>query len=369
MTEDMEKDTECGAGELAIALEQRRSDRYTVLMKKTAIASSIFSITALAFMFVYLSTRSVVIKDTAQARESEAFEDKVALSDKAFAMTLKEEGDCIKLSLPEGTDSEDIVIENKVTTCQLLISIEEADDFYTGNTSVTTPGNVTGCLCVPQNDNSVSLEFQLDGIYEYTSTLDGGTLSVSFVNPHEIYDRIILIDPVLGDLQDGDDVESDASLYEALALKDRLEKEKVKAYLTRTDAGEIELVDKRALIGELDPDLVICIDTGADTAVYYNDNIYLRGYGNDDFAGQVLANISYETYEVGHTDNIMAYSLSDRPYELMTYISVPSVLVTVPGAPAVSEGVLEASYDHTYQDQVATGLYKAVLYAYSDMNK
>ncbi|WP_177174881.1 hypothetical protein [Butyrivibrio fibrisolvens] len=369
MTEDMEKDTECGAGELAIALEQRRSDRYTVLMKKTAIASSIFSITALAFMFVYLSTRSVVIKDTAQARESVAFEDKVALSDKAFAMTLKEEGDCIKLSLPEGTDSEDIVIENKVTTCQLLISIEEADDFYTGNTSVTTPGNVTGCLCVPQNDSSVSLEFQLDGIYEYTSTLDGGTLSVSFVNPHEIYDRIILIDPVMGDLQDGDDVESDASLYEALALKDRLEKEKVKAYLTRTDAGEIDLVDKRALIGELDPDLVICIDTGADTAVYYNDNIYLRGYGNDDFAGQVLADISYETYEVGHTDNIMAYSLSDRPYELMTYISVPSVLVTVPGAPAVSEGVLEASYDHTYQDQVATGLYKAVLYAYSDMNK
>lgn len=369
MTEDMEKDTECGAGELAIALEQERNDKYESLMKKTAIISLVLSVLALSFMFVHLSTRSVVIKDTAPVKESEMTGEKVALFDKAFAMTLTEEGDCIKLSLPKGTDSKDIVIENKVTTCQLLINIEEADDFYESNTSVITPDNVTGCLCVPQNDSSVSLEFQLDGIYEYTSTLDNGTLSVSFVNPHEIYDKIIVIDPVLGDLKEGSGIESDASLYEALELKDKLEKDNVKAYLTRTDDSEIELVDKKALIGELMPDLVICIDKGADTAVYYNDSMYLRGYGNDDFASQVLADISYETYESGHTDNITAYSLSERPYELMSYISIPSVLVIVPGASGVSDGAVEVSYDHTYQDQIVTGLYKAVLYAYSDMGR
>ena len=62
-------------------------------------------------------------------------------------------------------------------------------------------------------------------------------------------------------------------------------------------------------------------------------------------------------------------SLSERPYELMRVLNAPSVLVTVPKAPAVSEDALEASVDYSYQDCIVTGLYKAVLYAYFDMDK
>lgn len=365
----MEKDIELGAGELAFLQEERRDKLYSALLKKTAVVATIFSVATLIFMFVYLSTRSVVLIDNVTVREGSTGSGQYALTDKAFKMSVSGEGDCISFSLPQGTKSEDIVIENSVTTCQLIIKVADGDGFYTTQSSITTPSNVTGCQCIPQSDGASSLEFQLDGIYEYTSTLNNGTLSVSFMNPHEMYDRIIVIDPVLGDTSDTYNESDDIALYVALALKDRLEKDGVKTYLSRTDSSEIELVDKKAFIRELRPDLVICIDCAADTNVYYNDGLYLRNYGNDDLARQVLADISYEMAGTGHIDSIQAMSLSERPYELMRVLNAPSVLVTVPKAPAVSEDALEASVDYSYQDCIVTGLYKAVLYAYFDMDK
>lgn len=365
MTEDMEKDAECGAGELAILKEQRCNERYEALMKKTAIIAAVFSFLALLVMFVFLNTRSVVLADTALVSDASQRSDDNELKGESFKLPLTTDGDCIKFSLPEGTNSEDIVIENRVTCCQLAISIADSDGFYTTASSVTTPGNVTGCLCVPLSDGASSLEFQLDGIYEYTSTLDNGTLSVSFVNPHEMYDRIVVIDPVLNSLEDTG--ENDTALYEALAIKDKLEKDGVKVYLSRTDSNEIDLIDKEAFVKELAPDLVICIDCDTDTAVYYNDSLYLRNYGNDSFAGQVLADISYEVAGKGHIDSISAYSLSERPYELMTVIDMPSVLVTIPEAYTKAEDDSQASLDHSYQDSIANGIYKAVMYAYADI--
>lgn len=369
MTEDMEKDTELGAGELAIWQKERRDKLYAALMKKTVVVAVLFSVITLSFMIAYLSTRSVVLEDKMQVTEAATVSKQYALLDKAFKMSLSKEGDSIKFSLPQGTKSEDITIENRVTTCQLIIKVADGDGFYTKDSTIKASPNVTGCLCVPQSDGTSSLEFQLDDIYEYTSTLDNGTLTVSFVNPHEMYDRIIVIDPILSDKVNAGDMADDISLYEALALKDRLEKDGIKAYLSRTDSGEMELVDKKVFIRELSPDLVICIDCGADTNVYFNDALYLRDYGNDDFARQVLADISYEIAGTGHTDSIQALSLSERPYELMKVLDAPSVLVTVPKAPAVSDGVSEASVDYSYQDHIVTGLYKAVMYAYADMDK
>ena len=369
MTEDMEKDIELGAGELAIWQEERRDKLYTALLKKTAVVAALFSVIALSFMFVYLSTRSVVLEDNTLVKEPVTKSEQYALSDKAFKMSLSKEGDSIMFSLPQGTKSEDIVIENRVTTCQLIIKVADGDGFYTEDSSITTPSNVTGCLCVPQSDGTSSLEFQLDDIYEYTSTLDNGTLSVSFVNPHEMYDRIVVIDPILGDSVNAASKDDDIALYEALALKDKLEKDGVKAYLSRTDSNEIELVDKKAFIREIEPDLVICIDCAADTSVYYNDAMYLRNYGNDDFAKQVLADISYEVGGTGQVDSITALSLPERPYELMKVLDAPSVLITVPKAPTVSDGVSGVSVDYSYQDHIVTGLYKAVMYAYADMGK
>jgi len=320
-------------------------------------------------MFVYLNTRSVVLADTAFASEVSSISDDLKLSEESFKLSLTGTGDCIKFSLPEGTDSEDIVIENRMTCCQLVISVADSDGFYTTQSSIATPENVTGCVCVPLSDGTSSLEFQLDGIYEYTSTLDSGTLSVSFVDPHEMYDRIVVIDPVLSTLEDDSLEESDIALYEALNLKDKLEKDGVKVYLSRTDSNEIDLIDKEAFIKELDPDLVICIDKDEAASVYYNDSLYLRNYGNDSFAEQVLADISYEIEGKGHIDGISAYSLSERPYELMTVLNMPSVLVTIPEAYTKKEDASEASLDMSYQDSIANGIYKAVMYAYADMDK
>ena len=53
----------------------------------------------------------------------------------------------------------------------------------------------------------------------------------------------------------------------------------------------------------------------------------------------------------------------------MNVLDAPSVLITVPKAPTVSDGVSGVSVDYSYQDHIVTGLYKAVMYAYADMGK
>ena len=367
MAEDMEKDIECGAGELATIKKQKQDELYALLMKRTAIIATVLSVITLIFVFIYLSTRSVVLGNAVMANDLTSGSTVYSLSDKTFQVPLVEGSDSIELTLPRGTNSEDIVIENRVTTCSLLIGVEDSEDYYTEESSVSTPENVTGCQCTLRTDGSSVLEFRLDGIYEYTSTLDNGTLYVSFVKPHEMYDKIIVIDPVLSESAEGENV--DAALYEAFALRDKLDKNGVKAYLLRSDSNEMKFIDKKALIKELDPDFVICIDCAADTTVYYNDSLYIRKYGNDDLAKQVLADISYELAGAGSVDNVMALTLSERPYELMKTISTPSVLVTVPKASKVSDGGTGTYDDYSYLDSVATGLYKAILYAYADLNR
>ena len=61
--------------------------------------------------------------------------------------------------------------------------------------------------------------------------------------------------------------------------------------------------------------------------------------------------------------------VSNPKLSLMKVLDAPSVLVTVPKAPTVSDGVSGVSVDYSYQDHIVTGLYKAVMYAYADMGK
>lgn len=362
---DMENDIDCGAGQLAIRQEQYKEKLYESLMKRTAIIATIFTVISVVFMIIYLNLRSVQLDDTVKAGSYDTAIDDAKYIDDSFSVSVTGDEDNISLNLPAGTNSNDIVIENHVTSCQLFIKVADSSDFYTEDMVVSTPSNVTGCMVTSRSDSSSCLYFQLDGIYEYTSTLDDSTLSITLVDPHKMYDKIMVIDPVYSDNDAGDT--EDIALYESQSLMDKLEEDDIKVYLLRTDSSDISLADKKAFIKALSPDFVICIDADADTNVYYNDKLYLRSYGNDDLASQVLADISYEIAGEGHIDVINALSISLRPYDLMMSLDVPAVLVTLPKPSVTSGDYISSSLDYSYQDKIVTGLYKAVLYAYMDL--
>lgn len=335
-----------------------REEESRRLLKKSGIAVSVFSAVSLALMLFYLMNRSVVITDAAAEREA------ADVIESAFSMTPTGDAQEIDLTLPADVDSKDIVMENHYTTAQLWIYIDSKDGFYTADTSVSAPSKVQTIECVPQDTGgSVCIHFQLDSIYEYTSSLDGNTIKITLEKPSDVYDRIVVIDPAAAD-EGGED----SALLTALSLSSKLEEKGIKAYLFRsTSKEEMDSEDKAAFLNEVEPDLFISLAGGEKLTTYYDDELYLRGYGNEDFAAQVASDMAYACAE----DKAEVSSLSEHPYELMTHLDMPAVLVAIPetadtaaGSSKDTEKVLEKE-----EDSIADGLCNAVQYAYKAMEE
>lgn len=352
------------------------------LMKKTSLWSmGLFIISMMAIVY-FSMTKTIEISNVAQDEVSYRFQktEKEALNEENNAK-LQEPAqeisnklvfdstnintDYLCIPLPEKTNSEGVIVENHYMDHKLFVAIDTNDVAFYKNTKLS--GNdeyiIEGTYEI--TDDSVRLCFLTDGLYEYKTVMENGSLYISFLKPNEIYEKIVVIDPAHGGNDTGyisaELLEKDISLSVAKKVKALMDESDIKVYYTRMDDVNPSKEARISLANESKADMYIRIeaDNKDDASIYgitsyYNEDFFIPGFGNVELAD--LMEKEVVTAVKGKALGLIDASLDD--YTLI-YSTVPSTIIKVGCMSNKQEAILLSRED--YLDKIATGIYNGIM--------
>ncbi len=346
-------------------------------MKKFLIKSSVFSVISIALILHRAATKHIMITDAAGANIDRGS------SEAAYSLLVdrnvsdKQSGKLI-IPLSRSVGSDDIVLEDKYMDHELLIYIDSREEgFYKDNAVKTDLDIIEGATCIAENDSgAVCLDFKLDGLYaNHSSLTDSGNIEVEFFRPSEEYDRIVVVDPAVGDGDTGSGLfaltESQVTQDVAVQLKaiaERDEENRIKFYYTRLgDSNRVVTTeDVLRLIDETGADMLVGIGTSNIEDVFngiqttYNDSFFIRRLNNAELTNIIEKNCVAKS---GGDALGMKVALADD--EVLYSSVIPSCRVLVGNLNGNRDKDLLS--DSVYKNKLAQGIYQGVLEAFEEM--
>lgn len=276
--------------------------------------------------------------------------------------------DYLWIPVADGTTASNVIIENHYMDRQLWVSVENSDiDFYRDN---YISGNLNGVSYgeATTAENHVVLKFNLDHVYEFNTIFENGVLYIEKVSPHELYDKIVVIDPA-GNIPG---METDVNslsparicLDIAAKVKTDLEGKGIQVYVTRLDERELPDEESISLSAEVKPDLLVRIETSFDedskvygTQTVYNGTYFIPGFGSVELADLLEAHVT--TSVGGLAGGLVDATDAD---EVIKKATVPAAAVKVGYFTNTQENILLNRDD--YRTKIAQGITDAVLEAF-----
>lgn len=321
---------------------------------------------SMGVMLVFMQHKSIRIDNVAFDGESSLAGNGVG-GQLLFRPT-EEETEYLEIPLEAGVQAGNVIIENHYMQRQIWIYIGgTAKEFYAkeavfGNISRIEAGGYEFAA------DGVLLKFQLTDVYECQSILGEGRLSIRFVPPKEIYDKIVVIDAGCGGEDTG--IVSDTLMEKAITLdivkrvQGLFEGSDVKIYYTRMEDASLSEEERVSFANAVDADMLISIrlnesenETVFGTEVFYNDSYFIPGFGNIELADLIERHVV--TAIKGKANGLYGARENDI---LLKEAKVPAVVIRV-GYSTNSEEAL-ALERPAYRDRVAQGIKTAILAAY-----
>lgn len=204
--------------------------------------------------------------------------------------------DSFCVPLPAGIRPESVFMENRYMDRELWIYVQsEETDFFEKNALY---GDVSSILSgySEAREDGILLKLEMKDIMEYRSTLDGDVLTVASSTPRELYDFLVVLDPVGGGSDYGIDdyglLEKELALEVARQVQRSFSMSNVRIYLTRTEDVEITEQARVEFTEAVRADLYIRLSARKDAQNpdtygiqgYYNEEYFIPGFGNADLA-------------------------------------------------------------------------------------
>lgn len=342
------------------------------LMKRTAVLVCLFSVAALGLIIGLSTTKVVTITEVAQdevVRTENTIDPQDSSTDPENALTFDAEAatDYLCIPLPQGSKAEEITIENHYMDQELYVLIQNAQESFYAEHALM--GNRTGVEAgfYHETEDGVALIFELTQVYEYRTVFENNELYISFLNPREIYNRIVVIDPSCGGQDRGKEgngiIEKELTLRIARKLKEKLDESEIKAYYTRMDDVNPAAEQRVALANEVKADMYIAIsvDNREEEAAYgvstiYNDQYFIPGFGSVELADLLEKELASEI-------KTKALGLEKASEESrLRYATVPAAEVRVGCLSNKQEAILLNRED--YIEKIANGIYNAIIGSY-----
>ena len=342
------------------------------LMKKTTVLVCLFSVIALGLIIGLSTTKVVTITEVAQdevVRTGDEIDPQASSADpeNALAFDTETATDYLCIPLPEGSKAEEITIENHYMDQELYVLIQNVQESFYAEHALM--GNRTGVEAgfYHETEDGVALVFELTQVYEYRTVFENNELYISFLNPREIYNRIVVIDPSCGGLDRGEEgngvIEKELTLQIAKKLKEKLDESEIKAYYTRMDDVNRDAEQRVELANEVKADMYIeiSVDSREEEAVYgvstvYNDQYFIPGFGSVELADLLERELASEI-------KTKALGLEKASEESkLRYATVPAAEVRVGCLSNKQEAILLKRED--YIEKIANGIYNAIISSY-----
>lgn len=342
------------------------------LMKKTTVLVCLFSVIALGLIIGLSTTKVVTITEVAQdevVRTGDEIDPQASSADpeNALAFDTETATDYLCIPLPEGSKAEEITIENHYMDQELYVLIQNVQEsFYAEHALMENRTGVEAGF-YHETEDGVALVFELTQVYEYRTVFENNELYISFLNPREIYNRIVVIDPSCGGLDRGEEgngvIEKELTLQIAKKLKEKLDESKIKAYYTRMDDVNPDAEQRVELANEVKADMYIeiSVDSREEEAVYgvstvYNDQYFIPGFGSVELADLLERELASEI-------KTKALGLEKASEESkLRYATVPAAEVRVGCLSNKQEAILLKRED--YIEKIANGIYNAIISSY-----
>ncbi len=288
--------------------------------------------------------------------------------------TAETEKEQLHIELPEGIDGKDITITNDYLTQTIYVKFAQAVENYSENYSVKGGSNHIANMSYYKEGDAGVLAIRLDKVCEISYIYKDGNLCVNIIDPHDIYDKIIVVDAGHGGRMPGavkkGIYEKTINLEIVKQIKevfDEADDESLKVYYTRLDDTNPSLMERANLANYVDADLFISIHNNASNTGFFNhEHGTLVLYSADDveelnsrrFAQICMENINDSTGSVN-----LGFADGDDLY-VVRNSNVPAVLIEVGYMTNTTE--LDNLTNPEYQRKVAEGIYNAVMQAFEE---
>lgn len=341
---------------------------------KALAGTLLFAVAAMTVMLYYSANKMVVIADVAQKSVTEAAESVHTENQKNNAQNLLlqqggEKTNYLCIPLPAGTKEEQIKIENHYMENQLCVFLEDASVSFFEKQPVS--GNLEQIVSgtVERSTDGTRLLFDLTDVYECRSILENGSLYIEFVNPREIYDKIVIIDAGHGGEDYGYEIEpcmeKEIALDIALRLKEKLDETNIKVYYTRIDDENPSKEARIHIANATKADMFLSIHVNYDekdsgiygTKTLYNASFFIPGFGSVELADLVEREVVTAISGKG----LGLFEAAADCYELQN-ACVPAAQIEVGYLSNKQESILLQRED--YRQRIADGIYNAILKAY-----
>jgi N-acetylmuramoyl-L-alanine amidase len=179
--------------------------------------------------------------------------------------TANDLGGKLSVELPENVDFSDVTLENDYLTQTVYLTIPtESNDYFSDYRVRGSCDHIQGISYYRQEDKGV-IALALDRVYELESEYADGNVYLSFLDPHDVYDKVVVIDAGHGGRDGGADklgvTEKEINLAILLELKDIFADsgENIGVYYTRTDDSNPSLDQRVQLANKSGADLFVSI--------------------------------------------------------------------------------------------------------------
>lgn len=279
----------------------------------------------------------------------------------------------LRLQIPEGVLADEIKISSNDLTQTLKIEIPHTNGSYFQNDPVTGSSDSIAGLSYTQGKKGDLIEITTDRVYELDIEYDEKYYYFNFVDPHERYDKIVVLDAGHGGKDPGANIqgvmEKDIDLAILLELKSLFEHsaENIHVYCTRTDDSNPTYEQRVGLANKVNADLFISIHNnstknGRVSSINGTEVMYNKSQDGE-FSSEDLALLCMEelTLALGSRDRGL---VDGEGVYIVRNSQVPVALVEVGFMTNKEE--LKLLNSKEYQKKAAEALYKAVIRAFEE---
>ena len=280
----------------------------------------------------------------------------------------------LNIELPEGIDGSNITISNHYLTQTVSVVFEKGVDNYSDNYRVFGSSDYISSVGYYKEGEIGVLEIKLDQVCELSYTDHNGYLCIDFIEPHEIYDKVIVIDAghggrAVGAVKKGV-CEKDLNLAivkQIQTLFETADDKSIKVYYTRLDDTNPTLSQRVGLANKAHADLFISIHNNSASSGKFtsrNGTLVLYNQADDsEFSSKRFAEMCLQNVAESAGSNKRGLAKGNYVY-IVKNSQVPVALIEVGYMTNLEE--LEKLQTEEYQKLVAQGVYNAVIQAFEE---
>ena len=277
----------------------------------------------------------------------------------------------LRIPLEADVSADRITLENHYQDKELWIYIPTSNSSHYSTNAIE--GDITEIEdgCYEARESQIILKFAMKSIWEHQSTVENGSLQITMLHPNEVYEQIVVVDPVGGGSEWGitEDGYSEKELTCQVArlLEGKIKESGIKLYFTRPRDVEVSTEERLQLVQDVDADLYLRlgVSQAEDAEVYgiqtfYNEEYVIPEFGNVQWADLV-------TKKVTTLANNKALGLLPADEDsFLQSLKIPAAQIQLGFMSNPQECLL--MQQEGYQEKLAQGIAEAILEVYTNKN-